>query len=143
MPVKPTKLLISKKDQQAFKKEGVVLAYLFGSHVYGYTHKDSDADIAVLFGKKVKDNQYFDKSLRLAGLLSDICPGREKTVTVLNEAPPLFRREVLAGGSLLYSTSEPARIDFQLKTVSGYEDTKHLRDLNYFYLKQRIQRGSF
>ena len=41
-----------------FKKEEVVLAFLFGSQAKGSAHKESDIDIAVLFDKKIKSKDF-------------------------------------------------------------------------------------
>jgi len=52
--------------ERIFKKEEVILAYLFGSAARKKVGPLSDIDIAVLFSEKVKKDDYFDKRLKLA-----------------------------------------------------------------------------
>ena len=78
------------KTQKALHQEGVILVYLFGSQSSGYTHQDSDVDIAVLLDEKISPEAYFEKSLLLPKYFSDLFPKRAVSVIILNESPPLL-----------------------------------------------------
>jgi len=108
-----------KSINYSLKKQGVILAYLFGSQAKGFTHKDSDVDIAVLFDKKINTEKYFDKSLKLTDVFEELFPGKERVITVLNEAPPLLKQEVLSGGKLLYSIDEDQKTKFYINTIEN------------------------
>lgn len=135
--------MLSPQLVEKIKQEGVVLAYLFGSQVSGFTHRESDVDIAVLLSSKINPDKYFEKSLELARLFKEVYPGRERQATILNQAPSLLKAQVLKNGQLLFCADESTRINFQLDTLHGYEDTKPLRAIQYFYLKDRILQGDF
>lgn len=129
--------------KQKLNKNGVSLAFLFGSQAKGFTHNNSDVDIAVLLDEKIKPKKYFDKSIELADLFKDLYPNKERQVVILNQATPLLKHEVLAGGKLLFSESDDDFIKFNLQAVHQYEDTKPIRELQYFYLQERINKNNF
>lgn len=129
--------------QQKFKDNNVLLAFLFGSQAKGYSHKESDVDIAVLLDEKVSPDQYFDKSIELVSLFKDLYPGKEKQISILNQATPLLKHEVLAGGKLLYAVNSDELAKFNLPAVRHYEDTKPIRELQYYYLKEKIKNNDF
>ena len=76
-------------------------------------------------------------------VFEELFPGKERVITVLNEAPPLLKQEVLSGGKLLYSIDEDQKTKFYINTIREYEDTKHLRKIQYKYLKNRIKQSNF
>jgi predicted nucleotidyltransferase len=82
--------------------EGVVSAYLFGSHAEGRAHWESDIDVAVLLDwqRYPTGEQRFETRLRLIGELAIGLRTREDRldVVVLNDLPPLFARKILWDG---------------------------------------------
>jgi predicted nucleotidyltransferase len=51
--------------------EGVVAAYLFGSHAEGNDHRESDVDVGVLLDRRLSTSQArFESSQRLAADLA-------------------------------------------------------------------------
>lgn len=135
--------VITKKFQQKLKRKGVNLVFLFGSQVKGFTHKESDVDIAVLLGERVKVTNYFKKCIELSSVFKELFPCKEREIVILNQAPPLLKHEVLAGGRLLFLVDEDEFTRFNLQAVHQYEDTKPIRQLQYFYLKERIKDRDF
>ncbi len=125
--------------KQALQREGVLLAYLFGSEASGYTHRESDVDIAVLLDDKISPEYYFDKSLALPEYFAGLYPKRIISVVILNEAPPLLKHEVLRNGILLVNLDDDARVRFHVQTVRDYEDTKYLRQVQSYYLHRRLK----
>ncbi|MBI3328803.1 MAG: DUF86 domain-containing protein, partial [Nitrospinae bacterium] len=81
--------------------------------------------------------------LTLIGELSRIFRTDNVDVVILNEAPPLLAYEVLRGGVLLHCADEHTRVEFQLRTLHRYEDTKPLRGLLAEALAERIRAGTF
>lgn len=132
-----------KKLEKIFKKEGVVLAYLFGSVTKGKIGHLSDVDIAVLFSEKVKKDDYFDKRLELASKIDKVL-GTDKTeVVCLNQAPPLLKHQVVFYGVPIFVSNPELKSNFEVRSLQGYEDTKYLRNVVFKAMEERIKKGSF
>ncbi len=116
----------------------VVFAYLFGSHAAGRPHRFSDVDVAVLLDESVKQHDYLDRSLELAGNLADSSGVADVEVVVLNDAPlPLVGR-VIQQRRVFYSRDEPGRVRFEslklrqffdFELVMGPLDRRFLQDI--------------
>lgn len=81
----------------------LVSAHLFGSLAEGREHRESDVDVAVLLRHaaypSAKDR--FDVRVRLAAELPGALDQRPVDVVILNDAPPLLGRRILATGRLI------------------------------------------
>jgi uncharacterized protein len=127
-------------DPIIFQKYGVKIAYLFGSRAKNSSAPNSDFDIAVLF--KEDGSDLLDKSFRLGSELQKFFPA-ETDVRLLNDAPSLFKYEVISCNLPLYSEDENERIDFEVRTTKEYIDDQHVRDIYYEALADKINRGVF
>jgi len=132
-----------KQLEQTFRKEGVVLAYLFGSQARGATHHFSDIDIGVLLDKEVPEEQYFDKALKLAGELEGELQTKRVDVALLNRAKPFLRYQIVFGGKLLFAKNRAAQIFFENRTMKEYDDTKHILQFSLNAMRERIKKGLF
>ena len=100
--------------------EGLVCAYLFGSHARGSATPRSDVDVAVLFEQ--------DPPRTLAGLhlgLADDLTGavgRLVDLVVLNRAPVDLIHRVLRDSLLLLDLDPSARIRFEVRARNQYFD---------------------
>lgn len=108
------------------RSEGMVCAYLFGSHARGEAEVRSDVDVAVLFAE--------DPPRNLAGLhldLADDLTGalrRPVDLVVLNHAPVDLVHRVLRDGALVLERDRSARIRFEVRARNDYFDLlPHLR----------------
>lgn len=115
-----------KIDPKIFRKYGVKIAYLFGSHAKDLAAPESDLDIGVLL--KEDGSDLLDKSLRLGVELQKFFPA-ETDVRLLNDAPSLFRYEVISCNLPLYSENENERIEYEVLTAKEYIDDQHIRDI--------------
>jgi uncharacterized protein len=121
------------------EKHNVTLAYVFGSYVRGAVSPLSDFDIAVFFGKGVPEGEHFDCELKLAREIGSIV--KRDRVDVVNlqtvKSPLLKHRAVFYGEPILVGD---ARLRFSLERSvrQEYEDTKHLRAVQYMYLKKGL-----
>lgn len=122
-----------------FKKNQVILVYLFGSEVKGTSHKESDIDIGVLFDKKVNPKDYLRVEGKLIGLFSEILPEKEINIVNLKIASPLLRQTVVLEGKLLYAKSKIEKILFQVQTLHQYEDYLHLSNIYNQFLRLKLK----
>jgi predicted nucleotidyltransferase len=115
-------------------RQDVRLAYLFGSIAAGSARRSSDADIAVLFDEVPVPAVLDLLSERLGAAVE-----RPVDLVVLNLAPPLVAREVITRGRLLLCRDDGDRVRFETRTTARYQDTAHLRRVQYAYLRERAQ----
>lgn len=90
--------------------DGVQVAYLFGSHAEGRAHDESDVDVAVLLDRSVfpDERSRFDERVRLTSRIVDVTNCNQVDVVVLNDAPPLLGRHIVARGQQFYCTDPAA-----------------------------------
>lgn len=116
--------LIEAVRESLEKNSDVVFAYVYGSQVEGRTGRFSDLDVAVY----LKDTSHEKFMNLLACLPADI----EVDVRLLNDAPPLFRYNVVRKGRVIVVKDEEAHRGFLYDTlVSALElkdDISKLRE---------------
>ncbi|MCC7203148.1 MAG: nucleotidyltransferase domain-containing protein [Nitrospirae bacterium] len=125
-------------------REEIALAYLFGSFSKGTPTSHSDIDIAVLINGNISEEGY-PYGYR-SELLSHLMKGLRTNsidLVILNEAPPFLRFQVIRYGKIILSRSETARIDFQVKTISRYNDVKRLIGTQQRYISERLKNGTY
>jgi len=115
-------------------RHGIELIVQFGSTVTGRTHAQSDCDLGVLF-ERTPDS---------LGVLSDVVadlqavsPGRDIDVGLLNHADPLFFKQVMEHGRLLYG-SERRFQALQLLAFKRYQDHRRYLSLERAYVERQI-----
>jgi hypothetical protein len=103
--------------------EGIVAAYLFGSHAEGRAHRESDVDVAVLldFAARPDAAARFHERVRLSAELVSATGSNDVDVVVLNDAPPILARRIVLEGRLVHC-SDPElerrfRRDVQLRAA--------------------------
>ena len=112
-----------------FEREGVQLAYLFGS--LGQGQSGHDVDLAIL--------TQGEPAFRLRGAITE-CLGTERVDLVdLRRAPPVLRFEILRTGQLLYAAEHALSERFELATLQVYRDTAWLRRRQRVYLRERME----
>lgn len=93
---------------------GVVSAYLFGSHVVGRSHRESDVDVGVLLDWNAYRSHVlrFDARVRLGSSLIAGLHRNEVDVVILNDAPPLLGRRVVTEGRRVFCRDPEADHSF-------------------------------
>jgi predicted nucleotidyltransferase len=83
--------------------EGVVSAYLFGSHAEARAHRESDVDVGVLLDRRALPGarDRFEAGLRLSSRIQSALATRHVDLVVLNDAPPGLGRHVVGCGRRL------------------------------------------
>ncbi|MEX2704398.1 MAG: nucleotidyltransferase domain-containing protein [Candidatus Freyrarchaeum guaymaensis] len=93
------------------KNHNVVFAYVYGSHARGEASRFSDLDVAVF----LKDSGHESYMELLSTLPVD--EGVEFDVRVLNNAPPLFKYNVIREGTLLFVKDKKVHEEFVYNTL--------------------------
>lgn len=100
-------------------QEDVMLAFLHGSFLEG---RFRDIDVAVILNPGVPEMEHVEAQIERE--LREII-GYPVDLRRLNDAPLLFRYEVLAHGEVLVSKDEDLRVEFQCRTLALYHDFSH------------------
>ncbi len=127
----------------ALDREGVVVAYLFGSQATGKAGPLSDVDVAVLFDRALDERARFDLQLRLQGEAASAVRQDSVDVVALNAASPLLRHRAIRDGRALVDRDPLARVRFEARTILDYLDTAPLREELASGLRHRLDEGRF
>jgi hypothetical protein len=103
--------------------DGVILVYLFGSFATGKQHRFSDVDVGIYFREFS-----LPEFLKVHGALTRAL-GAEVDTVPLNNAPPLFRYEILRNGKRLVSKDEATRIVYESRAILEGLDEKPLIEM--------------
>ena len=128
-------------EQYFASLDGVVLAYLFGSHARGRAWKHSDVDVAVLLVGHPDDDRCFDVRLEVIGGMMDIFQTDDVDVLVLNQAPPALRYAVLRDGIVLFCRDRQAMIEFRVRAVNEYLDFKPILKRHERAILEKARKG--
>lgn len=102
-------------------EEGVVLAYLYGSHAQGLADERSDVDVGVLFDEPPESFRAIGRlNLRIARALD--LPVERVDVRALNDASLRFLHQVVAKGRPVFARDDADRVAFEARTMDRYLD---------------------
>ncbi|MBU3965324.1 nucleotidyltransferase domain-containing protein [Patescibacteria group bacterium] len=133
-----------KQLNEIFKENQVVLAYLFGSAARGKTTALSDIDIAVVFSDKAREKDYFKKELHLAHKIGNVFKiDRVDIVNLKTVKSPLLKHNAVFKGKLIFGKYGKKQFELESGIMKEYEDTKHLRAVQDYYLYKHIKAGTF
>ena len=99
--------------------EGIVFAYIFGSHAKGTAREGSDVDVAVYTAKPLGWRDLVKLTLELEDTL-----GSKVDVVDLRTAPPLLAYEVVSKGVPVLERSREERVEFEVRVLKEYLDLK-------------------
>lgn len=131
----------------AFADTPVILAYAFGSRVWGTPGPESDLDVGYYCRPGVAGDDTtrlpLAEELRLAGRLSDVM-GCEVDLRCLGDAPLALRGRVLEEGHRVYVGDDVARVNLERDLLGRYHDYKAeieaMRRLRFAALAARASR---
>lgn len=121
----------------------VVVAYLFGSVAKGTARAQSDVDVAVLLDERLEPSRMAKRYLEILGRIPSTLATHEIDVRSLNEATPVFLAQVVGLGKLIYARSKKEQIEFEVRAMTAYLDTKPLREFFKRALFREIEEGNF
>ena len=123
------------------EENDIELLILFGSHVSGKTHPESDVDVAVKFVKSIEGTEI--SKLELICRLNDILDGKNIDLVVLtSDTEPLLLYEIFFNGRPLYERFPGIFDDGRLRAWKLYIDTEKLRAMQKKYLREFAERIS-
>jgi len=119
------------KCTETFNKNGVKLAYLFGSRAKGTSRDESDYDFAVFLGRKVTVEDEVKLMLDLAEALGVSVD--KVDVVALDRSDRELVYRVLREGKLLYASSEEFRRAWERNSLI---EALESRDIYNIYMKR-------
>ncbi len=102
--------ILDEIKRSLIKIDNIIFAYVYGSFARGETHPFSDIDIAVYL-KNPSAKEYLNIISHLPLL------DREIDVRILNNAPPIFRYNVIKDGILLFCRDWKIHEKFVFETL--------------------------
>ena len=122
------------------KDQDILFAYLYGSHIYGITHLESDVDVAIY----LKDSDikgFVEKEQKLtSGLVNELHTDKID-LRILNISPILLQYEILKNGIPILIRDEKERGDFETRVMNRYFELKPHLDEYQRMLTLRIKAG--
>lgn len=112
------------------EREGVLLAYLFGSLAHG--ERGEDVDLAILSGR--------DNFVRLMERIYELLNTQRVDLVDLKTASPVLKLEVIRQGSLIYKRNDRTENEFELSVLREYKDRAPVRRKQMEILKARMER---
>lgn len=111
------------------------LVVLFGSQATGYTHKESDIDIAYVSEKHLS----YEDEIRLDSDLTGVFKKDEISLVDLNRASPLLAKQIVSKGIVLYEKKKYIFSDFYIRSLRMYAEAEPLFKLRRHYLDYKIK----
>jgi predicted nucleotidyltransferase len=120
---------------EAFKRHGVLMAYLFGSRARGISRENSDYDVAVLSkNENMGILSEAELAVEVAGALN--VPADRVDVVSLNKREFPLTARVLREGIIIYQCDEALRKSWERK---AYLELLRNMDLYAIYLKRALK----
>jgi predicted nucleotidyltransferase len=135
--------VINKIKNYLFRRDDVVVSYIFGSYFTKKVSQRSDIDIAVLLRDSITKKDYGNIKLGIINDLIGLLSFDRIDVIILNIASPLLSHEIIKKGILLFSKNEVRRIEYIAKATTHYLDTIYLRKVQDRILHEKIRSGNF
>lgn len=132
--------IVTKKMAKKLKEIGVAVVYLFGSYAEGKNMEHSDIDIAVLLDYKTGHRTILnDVYNKLYFILSDLLPGKNIDLVLLNRATLELRMDVIINGKIIYAKTADEQFSFEEKTILDYADFKPVLDQFNHAVLERVK----
>lgn len=116
------------------RQHGIRLLLQFGSTVSAREHAQSDVDVGVLLERSPTT---LDEWTALAADLQRCFPDRELDLAIINRADPLFLKQIVEGGRLLYG-SPRAFAELKIYAFKRYQDHRRFLAMEREYVTRTI-----
>lgn len=122
------------KISEIAKRYKLTLVVLFGSQATGFTHKDSDVDVAYRSSSKLS----FDDEVLLNTKFTELFGNDKVSLVNLKTAPPLLLKQIVTNGRALYEESRHLFTELFIYALRVYEEAESIFDLRRHYLSRKI-----
>lgn len=129
--------------ENIFKENDVVLAYLFGSRVRGNHNKMSDYDIAILFSVDLNIDEQAKLKDKISIELDKILNSETDVFILRGTNNILLKFNAVFRGTVIYSKDNRIRFAEENKIMKEYEDTKFMRQIQFYLMERRIKEKRF
>jgi predicted nucleotidyltransferase len=126
--------ILNKDYERLMSLIGADIIFLFGSVLTENFRADSDIDIGVYF-----ENRKYDKS-SIYDAVMDFFRTEQIDVAFLNEAAPLLLYQVVKKGKPTAYKNYKALVEFRLRCLKQYWETKKFRKLKEQVLRKALKR---
>lgn len=116
------------------EKYGLTLVLLFGSQVSGFTHPESDVDVAYLSDRKLS----FDDEVLLNSDLIEVFKNDKISLVNLKTAPPLLLKQVVTKAVVLYEQTPHLFTETLLSSLRAYDEARGIFELTSKYVSRRV-----
>ncbi len=122
------------KIAEIAKRYNLTLIVLFGSQVTGFTHKESDVDLAYKSSKKLS----FHDEVLLNTEFTEIVRNDKVSLVNLKTASPLLLKQIVTNAIVLFEESPHLFTELFIYALRVYEEAEPIFDLRRHYVLRRI-----
>ncbi|MBF8275027.1 MAG: Nucleotidyltransferase domain protein [Candidatus Brocadiaceae bacterium] len=126
--------ILNKDYERLMSLIGADIIFLFGSVLTENFRADSDIDIGVYF-----ENSTYDKN-SIYDAVMDFFKTEQIDVAFLNEAAPLLLYQIVKKGKPTAYKNYKALVEFRLRCLRHYWETKKFRKLKEQVLRKALKR---
>ena len=123
-----------KKIADIAKCHKLTLVVLFGSQATGFTHKESDVDVAYMSDRKLS----FHDEVLLNTKLTEVFRNDKVSLVNLKTASPLLLKQIVMNGIALFEKSPHLFTELFIYALRMYEEAAPIFDLREHYLRRKI-----
>lgn len=122
------------KIAEIAKRYNLSLVVLFGSQVSGFTHKESDVDVAFLSDDKIS----FEDEVSLNADLIEVFKNNNISTVDFRKASPLLLKQIVKNAKILYEKVPHIFDEMFLYALRVYEEAEPIFKLREEYVKRKI-----
>lgn len=126
--------ILNKDYERLMHLIGADIVFLFGSILSDNFREDSDIDVGIYF-----ENRQYDKN-SVCDAIIDFFRTERVDIAFLNEASPLLLFQVIKKGKAVAYKNYASLVEFQLRCLKKYWETRKFRKMKEYLLKGYVER---
>ncbi len=126
--------VLTKDYERLMRLIGADIIFLFGSVLSDNFREDSDIDVGIYF-----ENRQYDKN-SVCDAIIDFFRTERVDIAFLNEASPLLLFQVIKKGKPVAYKNYTSLVEFQLRCLKKYWETRKFRKMKEYLLKDYVER---
>ncbi|MBM4065475.1 MAG: nucleotidyltransferase domain-containing protein [Planctomycetes bacterium] len=126
--------VLTKDYERLMRLIGADIIFLFGSVLSDNFREDSDIDVGIYF-----ENRQYDKN-NVCDAIIDFFRTERVDIAFLNEASPLLLFQVIKKGKPVAYKNYASLVEFQLRCLKKYWETRKFRKMKEYLLKDYVER---